>query len=283
MRLWCIIQFCVAVVAVVLRSKMADNHRAKRARLLELRHRLPYMSQSALAGIIQEAEREPLPTGVYRRDIQLARDDVCSQPTPYGNLHQTVQFPSALGQPVAVEFCAPLPMLYVSAATCRPLAMLLLSALAVVPSTPTQPWHLLAYSDEIVPGNQLSYENKRKCQTVYYSFKEFGLALSDEEAWFIATVVRSNQVSKMVGKMSSLFGGFLKLLFDRGGHDAQHAGVVLNLVGGETVRLFIKFECKVSDESALRQVWMCKGAAGIKLCLLCKNVVESRTVTGNKT
>ena len=66
------------------------------------------------------------------------------------------------------------------------------------------------------------------------------------------------------------------MIFDPRGHDARVAGVALRLASGHDVRLFISFCVKVSDESALRQVWQCKGAGGIKLCLLCKNVVQSK-------
>ena len=275
----CFVYVLVSTVVVVMAGNpppMIDNRAAKRARLLQLRYKLPHMSQSALQAIIAEAEREPLPVGVQRSDIREARDATCAQMTPYGRLHQNVTLPTLAGATTDIEFCAPLPMLYIAAATCKPFALLLMTALAMCPSTPTNPWSLIAYSDEIVPGNQLSYDNTRKSQAVYYSFKEFGQALSDEEAWFTAVAVRSSVVVTLAGQMSTFFGGFLKLFFNPRSHNASVAGINLTLHGGGTVRLFINFRVKVRDESAIRQVWQCKGAGGIKLCLLCKNVVQSK-------
>ena len=97
------------LVANLILAYMAARE-AKRARLLTLRHKLPYMSQSALAGIIQEAQRDPLPLNVDRGDIRMARDEIVFQSTPYGPLHTKVSSTTASG-PRDIEFCAPLPML----------------------------------------------------------------------------------------------------------------------------------------------------------------------------
>ena len=53
----------------------------------------------------------------------------------------------------------------------------------------------------------------------------------------------------------------------------QTAGIRLRLRSGREVRIFCRFECKLADESGLHQVWLCKGASGIKPCVECMNVV----------
>ena len=44
------------------------------------------------------------------------------------------------------------------------------------------PWSLILYADEILPGNQLAYKNKRKMWGIYWTILNLGsAALSDEE------------------------------------------------------------------------------------------------------
>ena len=64
---------------------------AKLARLQALRSKLPYISQSALAAVLAEAEREPLPKVASRQVIRSARDELVRSVTPYGALHQIVK------------------------------------------------------------------------------------------------------------------------------------------------------------------------------------------------
>eukprot|EP00969_Alexandrium_andersonii_P351578 15435756-Alexandrium_andersonii.AAC.1 len=65
-------------------------------------------------------------------------------------------------------------------------------ALAQHPSTPSKPWGMTTYSDEVSPGNQLLSDNPRKAQAIYYSFREFGAAtLADEEAWSVERILRT--------------------------------------------------------------------------------------------
>ena len=171
-----------------------------------------------------------------------------------------------------VEYLSPLPMLQVAAMKGKGFSRLLAARLH---ATPSRRLSLMCYSDEIVPGNQLSHDNTRKVQTMYFSFAELGpAALADEECWFVGCVVRSSAVQKLVGGMAAVLGGFLRLLFDPSEHDVRVAGVALHFPGGQVERVFIDFRCKVADESALRQVWRCKGSAGTRPCLLCRNIVQ---------
>ena len=271
----------LALAAVVVHTAIAamaatETRPAKRARMLSLQHRLPYMSQSALAAVVQEAAREPLPDHCTRSEIRLGRDEVCSQDTPYGKLHQKIELMTTTGAAAHVEYCAPIPMLYVAARTSEPFRALILRTMAQFPPTPSTPWNLIGYTDEIVPGNALSYENIHKVQALYYSFKEFGYSLCDEESWFTSVVVASRTVKNLAGGMSAIFGAFLKLFFCMNGHDARTAGISIDLGDGNRVRLFVKFCCQVSDEPALKDVWKCIGSSGIKICMLCQNVVDSR-------
>jgi len=50
-------------------------------------------------------------------------------------------------------------------------------------STALAPWRLVIYSDEVVPGNQLSVHNARKVWVIYFSFLELHPHLENENAW----------------------------------------------------------------------------------------------------
>ena len=134
------------------------------------------------------------------------------QNTPYGPLHQTVSLPLDEGGATDIEFVSPLAWLHVASAAAEPVSMLLARSIAAHPPSPSRPWGLIVYSDEITPGNQLLNDNARKVQAVYFSFREFGAAaLADEEAWIVGCVVRSNIVNTLLGGMVALIGGFLRL------------------------------------------------------------------------
>jgi hypothetical protein len=76
------------------------------------------------------------------------------------------------------------------------------------------PWRLIVYSDEVSPGNQLSHDNRRKLQCIYWSFFEFGPdALQHENAWFVLTAVRSQAIKALDGGMSHLVGALLQDVF----------------------------------------------------------------------
>ena len=199
---------CCLILVVL--PAMADVHAATRARLSQHRHKLPYMSQSTLAAILEEAQREEPPVDVHRDDIRNVRGEVVNTVTPYGTVRTNTIIPAVTRNDLEVEMCAPLPMLYVTAATCRPFCLLLLSTLVAFPNSPATPWNLVVDSDEMTSGNALSYANTRKCRAIEWSFTESGLELSDEESWFLGTVIRVEAVKSVAGYMPSLFAALLK-------------------------------------------------------------------------
>ena len=159
-------------------SQLMEGRPAKIARLQSLRARLPYVSQAALSAILQVAATEPLPTGSTRADVRQARDIVPRLATPYGPLHQSVHMPGG----ATLEIQHPFAMLYYACAHSTGFSSLVARAHAASPSTWQQPWKLILYADEIQPGNQLSYNNKRKLWGLYWSCLDWGsAALADEE------------------------------------------------------------------------------------------------------
>ena len=159
-----------------------DSRPTKIAKLQSLRAKLPFMSQSALSAVLQVAAQEPLPIGASRADVRAARNAIASQRTPYGTVHQTIELESIKGGTISFEIQHPLSMLYHAASVSESLSKLLLRVSTSTPSSPSQPWKLALYTDEILPGSQLAYKNTRKMWGVYWSILDWGSAvLADEE------------------------------------------------------------------------------------------------------
>ena len=74
---------------------------------------------------------------------------------------------------------------------CPGFARVIANRLRAKPSNYDKPLRFMLYSDEVVPGNQLSFHNLGKCWVVYWSFIEFGVAtLVGEDAWFCIAAIR---------------------------------------------------------------------------------------------
>lgn len=154
----------------------------KLARVQRLRARLPYISQSALAAILAEANTDDgLPEQISRRGIGRARDIAVQHVTPYGKLHQTINVPLANGEgTMPVEVQNPFSMLHYVCNTCPWYASAIDNALASI-----RPLTLVLYTDEILPGNQLGYKSARKMWGFYWTILELGSdAVSDEATWY---------------------------------------------------------------------------------------------------
>jgi hypothetical protein len=153
----------------------------KLARLQALRSKLPHMSQTALAALLAEAEREPLPTAVNRKHIRHAREQVTQSQTPYGTLHQTLKLELSSGDTVDCEIQHPFAMLYYACCNSDRFSEFIRGVAAAHPPTVDSPWQIIVYTDEILPGNQLAYKSSRKTWGVYWSILQFGMSvLSDE-------------------------------------------------------------------------------------------------------
>jgi len=141
------------------------------------------------------------------------------------------------------------------------------------PCSLARPWRLIFYVDEASPGNLLSVDNTRKVHAFYWSIAEFGRELlSKEHLWFLGGVIRSNIASEIAGGLSCIFKSLLKTSFF--GVFNISAGVYLKLAPTVGRMLVAELGIVISDESALKSLWVSKGAAGMKPCFLCKNIVS---------
>lgn len=198
--------------------------------------------------------------------------------TPYGSFFHEADLTSTTGATVKVAFVNPHAMLHKAFYQGGALARLLTRRLLACPSSPEAPWRLVLYSDEVVPGNQLSHDNKRKLWVIYFSFLELGAnALSNEDAWFCVFVKRSRDVNLLSAGMGQVFGAVIKLFFGAAGHDISSGGLYFQAPDGSPLRLFANLAMVLQDGGAHKSVWHCKGDAGTKFCMLCRNLYSEKS------
>eukprot|EP00971_Amphidinium_carterae_P220417 4375686-Amphidinium_carterae.1 len=120
---------------------------AKAAELVELRGRLPHLSQSALAAVLHKAKQSILPHG-KRKKLRQSRDQYCHLLTPYGSLHRTVDIKLKAGGHESLEVQDPFAVLHYLAQHSHTFAHMVQTCMVKKPCTVTTPWHVIIYSDE---------------------------------------------------------------------------------------------------------------------------------------
>ena len=171
----------------------------------------------------------------------------------------------------------PIALLWVAASKCSSFSKFFLAKLKETPPSIDKPWRLVAYTDEVTPGNPLAQKNNRKFQAFYWSFLEFGVsALSREEAWFTATTEYSVHVSGLSAGLSQVVGSIFKLFFSEGINLAV-TGVLLHFDGHTPVRLWAVLGGMLQDGGAHKAVWHSRGDSASKFCILCKNVFDEES------
>ena len=248
--------------------------KASKLRKLEtFRRRVNHVSASALESILTEQRTMNLDL-FDRASIRKARDQRLGDITPFGTVLTTLPIVCKDGSHEDVVVINPLAMLYLSAKSCRGFANLLRTTLIKHPCTYDDPWSFVLYADEVVPGNQLSFNNKRKVWAIYFSFQEFGTAvLSMEDAWFCVAAERTDRVKYFDGGIAQVFSTLLKLVFGTATpHTLNRSGIMLDLEDGSSVRMFAKLNMILQDGGAHKVVFMVKGDGGSKFCMSCRNL-----------
>ena len=107
-------------------------------------------------------------------------------------------------------------------------------------------------------------------------------ALAKEDFWLVLGTPTSRNIAAIEGGMSQYIGVILKLAFDPRGHNLERAGIEVVLNDGRRLRIFLKLDCVLCDESALHQIWMCKGASGTKPCVECRFIVNPHWIAADE-
>lgn len=157
---------------------------------------------------------------------------------------------------------------------------LLGAAFSARPSTPQQPFELVFYCDETVPGNVLRPMNDRKCMAVYFVFRNIGPWVRSAAFWIPWAVIRTNILKRVLGGWATAARELLRRCF-LGGMDPMTQGVLLNLDfedGRKPVFLHFRLCNILGDLMGLASLWSWKGPNATMPCFLCANVVRDEAV-----
>ena len=254
---------------------MADRP-SKLRKLERLRRRIPHVSASALSAILNEVQRE-MPELSSRNAIREARNSALNDDTPYGSIFTTIVLTSSTGDH-HFDIVNPFALLYYVFLNCSAFRAAMDAALAIRPSTHDAPWRIVLYCDEVTPGNQLAQDNLRKLWAFYFSFMEFGAAiLSQEDAWFCYASIRSCRVNKAQAGIAQAFSALVKVMFAKLDTSFHRTGILLRRPNGTDLRLFARLGMILQDGGAHKSIWLIKGDAGLKMCMLCRNLVSEKS------
>ena len=266
------------VPVLAMRSHLAQPTPARMARAkesMEMRRKIPHVSNSAMAAFIKYAQENDLSTHVANKR-SLKRDrDMCLEDTPFGPMLITVPLASK-SPPRSIGMVMVNPMSFLYTAVNQPggFSDRFNALWRSNPSTPESPWRLVLYADEVVPGNQLSVVNKRKVWVFYFSFLEFGRQLSDENVWIPLAAEPSYGLKDVSAGISQVTAALLKQFFGARTFDLHKGGILLKRPDGSVFRLFARLDMFLNDGGAHKLIFGCKGDAGSRFCMLCKNLVS---------
>ena len=142
------------------------------------------------------------------------------------------------------------------------------------PCTPEEPYGIILYCDETVPGNIIALDNHRKIMGIYVSLADFGpLILKHECAWIPLAVLRTEVIKLLQGGFSCALKELLLVMF-AGAGNVTEGFVVTPAVpaDGGPLMLFLKLQNLLADELGLKMLWSSKGANGLFPCFCCANV-----------
>lgn len=193
---------------------MADpaSRGAKLKKLNDFRRQLPYTTARALSAVLHEVAQQGIPSLSSRHAMSEATTLEMNEVTPYGTMlvsYNVHMVDGSIGSMLAIN---PLALLYKVVLQGGSFTDLFWRCMAEKPCSPEHPWKLALYADEVVPGNVLSADNRRKIWVLYFSFLDFGpLVLQREESWLCNLAKRSSDVNKVAGGISQVFGASIKL------------------------------------------------------------------------
>ena len=248
---------------------MAESGDSRKRQRLERVAGLLKVSRTSLSNLREIAEHlrdHPIGFDISQSCLQRAQAEF------FQTIGASVDLPMKDGTPFHWEFCDPRLQIKRVLERCPGLASSFRRAAEYQLCTPTRPWSLLVYWDEMTPGDSHAPDNLRKSMCVYYTFTELGMdTICTAGAWFALAVVRTSMISEVVGGWGRMLATLLKvLLIDM---DPLRAGLPLVADGLEFV-LFYKLTNLLADLEGHRAAYDSLGfGSALRTCLLCKNAV----------
>ena len=250
------------------KMKCPMDRPAKLRKLEDFKRKVPALSASALAGVLQEVRESGLPDLVQRKHVREATIKTLEKHDAYGPIMKSICLAEGLILNV-VNLASLLQGLLTEATG---FAELLMESMA---RHKGECMNLILYTDEVNAGNPLAVDQNRKFWIIYVSLMEFGgVALGKEQAWLPLACPRSSSVSALPGGVSQVVATVLKDIF-LGPVDPEHAGLTLKSLDGSLHRLKFKLGCFVQDGQAHKMMFPIKGDQGTRCCALCQNIIAS--------
>ena len=234
---------------------------------------MPHVTANALQKILEGIVEQGMPELRTRNQMREATRLLMNEVTPFGQLIVEIQLDMVDGTTLTDYAVNPYAFLFHAYKEDGPFRKVLDQA---IPGDHSH-MRLVVYADEVVPGKELSHNNKRKQWCMYWSLGELLPYFHLEETWIPILAIRSATVDKVSAGISQVMAQALLLFFGDLGHDASQCGI--SLIGGDGVhtRLFIKLWMVVQDGGAHKLLWHCKGDGGTKMCMLCKCLIAADT------
>ena len=247
---------------------------AKLQKLNSFRRDLPFMSQNALQALLQKVHKEGLPEVRHAKGMKEATRMILSNMNAYGPLllHEPVD--TIDGQPETIWMANTMSLLAGLHQQGGQWARLLHETHSSKASQQAAPWKLLLYSDEVCPGNQLSHRLERQTMAIYGSFAEFhNNMLQREDAWFVVSIARSQEISNIQAGISQIFAKVIKSIFMNPVANPR-LGVCLPHAtdSRQDIRLHFTMGGWIQDGLAMKQTFCTKGDSGTKFRMLCNNI-----------
>ena len=207
---------------------------SKKPKISDLRHAIPFCSQSALEAICQYIAIHGLPDKHRRQDIWKETKEFLenAEMSKYGPLlHRNKGIPALNQEKVVlhINFLSLLAGVFYKGGAFTDF----LKFHTAQPSSLEAPWRAVVYCDEVHPGNILN-STSRKQWCIYISFLEFKQMLSKENMWFCLAICRSTEVSQLAAGISQVFRLIMEQLFCQNSPDT---GILLSSAKG-SMRLF---------------------------------------------
>ena len=128
---------------------------------------------------------------------------------------------------------------------------------------------LIFYADDTQGGNTLAATSSRKSTLIYAAFLNFEF-LHLESLWMTLSVIKAADIETCDGGFAAVASALLTFY-----RQETECGVPVRIGAKGYELLFIPQILWLSDHEAIRAALGCKGSAGFKPCVKCRNVVAA--------